>query len=170
MNKYKCIAACPYKTRNYKVGDIDSFEEPMNPRVWQPLEEESISFEDFVEYCRKKHIGELPDDDGGDPDPEEDTDTEENPEENADGDPEENADEQEETENVEGEEIESDTIETQDKPILDEAVRYEVSREGNRYKVSKFVGESENGEIIKKDLLKSDAEGLAEVLSKTDED
>lgn len=139
MIKYKCIVACPYKSKNYKEGDIESFEEPMNPRVWVPLEGEPIPFADFVEYCRAKRHG-------GDPETEE------------------------ETENVRGEVSDGDALDTDDKPIIDEAVRYEVSREGNRYKVSKFIGESTVGEIIKKDLLKSDAEELAEELSKTDED
>ncbi len=53
--KYKCINNCPYKNKNYKVGDIGDFDEPMNPNVWESLEGEQMSNEKFVAYCREKH-------------------------------------------------------------------------------------------------------------------
>ena len=59
--KYKCIIACPHGVRNYNPGDVDEFDEPMNPEVWEPLEGEPITNAAFIEYCRKKHVGELED-------------------------------------------------------------------------------------------------------------
>ncbi len=61
--KYKCLEDCDVAGIGVKKGVIREFDEPMNPKVWEPLEGDTITNAEYVEYCRKKHAGELEEDD-----------------------------------------------------------------------------------------------------------